>query len=65
MFAADLSFKSPMDGETCHFWGGSPGRPGALLASALDSDALKRHIEAVEDQDWALNAKPWFVSGDV
>ena len=24
---------------------------GALFASALDSDALKRHIEAVEDQD--------------
>ena len=58
MFPFDLSFQCPM----------AP-RPGALFASALDSDALKRHIEAVEDQDqkptmtggnlWGL----WFILG--
>ena len=33
---------------------------GALFASALDSDALKRHIEAVEDQD-SYNQSNWMV----
>eukprot|EP00434_Breviolum_minutum_P013973 symbB.v1.2.012323.t1/scaffold846.1/size158211/9 len=32
---------------------------GALFASALDSDALKRHIEAVEDQDSLINPTGW------